>query len=53
MVSRREWPSDADADLNTVIAQLQYHGFIRQRGDIISFVLPAHRAERFLPGLFR
>jgi Fic family protein len=43
---------DLDDNLDIVLAQLRHHGFLRQTGDIISFVLPPHRAERFLPGLF-
>jgi Fic family protein len=35
-----------------VIAQLKHQGVVSVRGEVVSFTLPAHRAERFLPGLF-
>lgn len=35
-----------------VIKQLEQHGVIRLRGEALTFALPAHRAGRFLPGLF-
>lgn len=35
-----------------VIDQLKRHGVISVTGEMVSFTLPAHRADRFLPGLF-
>lgn len=35
-----------------VIEQLQRDGVVNVHGEAVSFSLPAHRAERFLPGLF-
>jgi Fic family protein len=35
-----------------VIDQLQRDGVVNVRGEAVSFSLPVHRAERFLPGLF-
>jgi Fic family protein len=35
-----------------VVEQLKRHGVVSVRGEIVSFSLPAHRADRFVPGLF-
>jgi hypothetical protein len=35
-----------------VIDQLKRDGVVNVHGEVVSFSLPAHRAERFLPGLF-
>lgn len=43
---------DAGDDIDAVVGQLSSLGFARVREGIVSFALPAHRAERFLPGLF-
>ena len=39
-------------DAIEIVEQLKHHGVVSVRGDAVSFTLPAHRAERFLPGLF-
>jgi len=39
-------------DATEIVEQLKHHGVVTVRGDAVSFTLPAHRAERFLPGLF-
>jgi hypothetical protein len=36
-----------------VIDQLTRHGVVNASGEVVSLMLPAHRAERFLPGFFR
>lgn len=41
-----------DVDAAEIVTQLEHHGVLRHRGGAITFVLTAHRAERFLPGLF-
>ncbi|MGA8494247.1 MAG: Fic family protein [Xanthobacteraceae bacterium] len=41
-----------DVDADAVLRQLIEAGVLRQRGQGLTFSLPAHLAERFLPGLF-
>ena len=41
-----------DVNLDVVIRQLEYYGVLRQGRSTVTFVLTAHSAERFLPGLY-
>lgn len=39
-------------EASVLIKQLEQHAVVRLSGDAVNFLLPIHRAERFLPGLF-
>ena len=42
----------SEVNASDVIDQLKHDGVVNVHGEAVSFVLPAHCAERFLPGLF-